>query len=76
VARDEGVSVASAGGHIRPRRPGTAGERSETAGGAGGEAPAARQAKRSRTNDEGDPLRAFRGHGSPIEFVDTRGIDP
>jgi hypothetical protein len=38
--------------------------------------PRSRQAKRSRTNDEGDPVRALRGHESPIAFVDDTGIEP
>jgi hypothetical protein len=45
-------------------------------GGAGGGAPAARQAKRSRTNDEGEPPCAFRRHSSPLAFVDDTGIEP
>ena len=55
----------------------TAAERSEGEGGAGGGAPAARQAKRSRTNDEGEAVSAGTArHTSPIAFVDDTGIEP
>jgi hypothetical protein len=50
--------------------------RARRRGDAGGEAPATRQAKRSRTNNESDPVRALRGHRSPIAFVDDTGIEP
>ena len=37
--------------------------------------PPPREAK-PRKNNEGDPARAFRGHASPVAFVEMAGIEP
>ena len=45
-------------------------------GGAGGGAPARGKRSAAAQHDEGDPVRAFRGHESPIDFVELRGFEP
>ena len=58
------------------RRATTAAERSDGAGGAGGGAPARGKRSAAAQHDEGEALRAFRGHTSPIAFVELRGFEP
>jgi hypothetical protein len=42
----------------------------------GGEAPTRGKRSAAAQNDESEPVRAFRGHRSPIAFVDDTGIEP
>jgi hypothetical protein len=50
--------------------------RSEAEGGAGGEAPARAKRSAGAQHDEGEEVRAFREHTSPIAFVETRRLEP
>ena len=56
--------------------PATEPSEAKAQGGAGGGAPACGKRSAAAQNDEGDEVRAFRGHTSPIAFVDDTGIEP